>query len=92
MPHRGSVHLFAYRAKTGEVSYGKLKANGQGSQPLGSAVWKGLWTSITPFVQDGDGALFIYGAGLGTAEARRLNAAGSGSSSLWIGDWTTGWS
>ena len=35
--HKGSVHLFAYRATTGEVSYGKLKADGQGSQHLGSA-------------------------------------------------------
>ena len=46
---------------------------------------------MTPFLQDGNGALFVYGAGSGTAEVRKLNNAGSGSSSLWIDSWTTGW-
>jgi hypothetical protein len=90
--HHGSVRLFAYRSTTGEVSYGQLRANGQGSQHLGSATWNGMWTAITPFAQDGAGALLIYSSPTGTVETRKLNAAGTGSSSLWIDGWTKGWS
>jgi hypothetical protein len=34
----------------------------------------------------------IYRADTGTVETRKLNDAGTGSTSLWIGSWTTGWS
>ena len=89
--HKGTVRLLAYRATTGEVSYGQFKANGQGSQHLGSATWNGLWTAITPFLQSSDGAVLIYSAATGTVETRKLNAAGTGSSSMWIDGWTKGW-
>jgi hypothetical protein len=51
-----------------------------------------MWTAITPFAQDGAGALLIYSSPTGTVETRKLNAAGTGSSSLWIDGWTKGWS
>ena len=35
--------------------------------------------------------LFIYDGATGTAEVRKLNAAGTGSASHWLGSWTTGW-
>ena len=74
----------------GTVWYGKLDADGKGAQHQGFANWNGLWTSITPFLQDGKGALLIYGAG-GTAETRLLNDAGTGSTSMWIDGWTKNW-
>jgi Peptidase family M23 len=92
LEHKGTVRLLGYRATTGEVSYGKLRSNGQGSEPLGSATWNGIWTVFTPFLQDGSGVVMIYRADTGTVETRKLNDAGTGSSSLWIGSWTTGWS
>ena len=88
--HKGTQRVLAYRATGGTVWYGKLNADGKGAQHQGFANWNGLWTSITPFLQDGKGALLIYGAG-GTAETRLLNDAGTGSTSMWIGGWTKNW-
>jgi hypothetical protein len=90
--HEGTKRLFAYRASTGEVSYGRLRADGQGSEHLGSGTWTTNWTSITPMLLPGGKAgLFIYGAGTGSAQVRQFNAAGSGSSNIWSATWTTGW-
>ncbi len=90
--HEGTRRLFAYRSSTGEVSYGRLRAEGQGSQHLGSGSWTTNWTSFTPLLlPDGSGGLFLYGGGTGSAQVRQLNAAGTGSSSIWSANWTTGW-
>ena len=70
LKHNGAVHLFGYKAATGQVTYNKFKANGLGPQHLGSDYWTTQWTSFTPFLQDGDGAALRLQGEHGTAHTR----------------------
>ena len=47
--------------------------------------------TVSQVYTNGTGGIFLYGGATGSAQVRELNAAGSGSSSIWSASWTTGW-
>ncbi len=98
VPFHSSERSFfiAYNKITGATTFASFTfSSGRkvtGIDVLAAAEWAAGWTHLVPFVQNNANYLIVYNSATGSVHFDRINADGTGTTTLNAGTWAKGWS